>query len=349
MDEKLETPAPTCYIRVRRPDGRECTINLLDLETALEGSEGMAAYLMPDSGQIIFQPNDGFDEFEDEEGDLSESEEALFLDPTSSHRKFRWMEEFMETEVPASLHVAFKLALKQNKPFRRFKDALSDYPQARERWFSFEAEKLRAEAIELLESFDWEILEVVDPRSAKLTPLKVDPEERVPITDEERDWILRGGWQVAARGGRTQLALLLKGSKNKALLKHNLETSAVYGKLSFLTLEEIENRIDRIIQNGDLRLELFGDLPLVLLTDQGWERVRTWAYGEEWRLAALADNRILTEMLRGWTQRRRDMQFELLEASPSPPGDAQRRVLQKWSEIAGQEVRKRIQQKLSVS
>src|SRR5688572_3350056 len=104
-------------------------------------------------------------------------------------------------------------------------------------------------------------LEVVDPRSAKFPPLKVDPEERVPITDEERDWILRGGWQVAARGGRTQLALLLKGSKNKALLKHNLETSPVYGKLAFLTLEEIENHIDRIIQNGDLRLELFGDLP----------------------------------------------------------------------------------------
>jgi hypothetical protein len=48
-------------------------------------------------------------------------------------------------------------------------------------------------------------------------------------------------------------------------------------------------------------------------------------------------------MLGGWTQRRRDMQFELLEASPSPPDDAQRRVLQKWTEIAGQEVRRRIQ------
>jgi hypothetical protein len=79
MDEKLETPAPTCYIRVRRPDGRECTINLLDLETALEGIEGMAAYLMPDSGEIIFQPNAGFDEFEDEEGDHLCVDRARFL------------------------------------------------------------------------------------------------------------------------------------------------------------------------------------------------------------------------------------------------------------------------------
>ena len=34
--------------------------------------------------------------------------------------------------------------------------------------------------------------------------------------------------------------------KDKKLLKHNLDHSPVYGKLSFLTIEEIENRIDHL-------------------------------------------------------------------------------------------------------
>jgi hypothetical protein len=86
---------------------------------------------------------------------------------------------------------------------------------------------------------------------------------------------------------------------------------------------------------------------LILLTDQGWQRVRLWAYDQEWQQAALADEPTLREMLRGWTNRRRDMQFELLDVATSVEPLQRRHILQKWCEIAGQQVRQRIQTKLS--
>jgi hypothetical protein len=100
----------------------------------------------------------------------------------------------------------------------------------------------------------------------KNVPIEVDPAARLAPTKEEREWILRGASEIAGKGGRSQLALLLKGSKDKKLLKHNLDHSPVYGKLSFLIIEEIENRIDHLIRKNDLRLESSGDSWNAILT-----------------------------------------------------------------------------------
>ncbi len=153
--------------------------------------------------------------------------------------------------------------------------------------------KLKLEAIAWIQSLDWEILEVFDHRPLKDVSIDIDPAQRVPPTREEREWILRGASEIAAKGGRSQLALLLKGSKDKKLLKHHLDHSPAYGKLSFLTIEEIENRIDHLIRKNDLRVEFFGDLPLILLTDSAWEHVRAWSNALECRQAATADERAL--------------------------------------------------------
>src|SRR5439155_11808079 len=136
---------------------------------------------------------------------------------------------------------------KSKKPFRHFKDALLEFPAVRQQWFQFEARKLKEEAIDFIESLDWEILKVVDGRPVENVSPEIEPAERLQPTGEEREWILRAGSEIAAKGGRSQLALLLKGSKDKKLLKHHLQNSPAYGKLSFLTLEEIENRIDHLI------------------------------------------------------------------------------------------------------
>ena len=106
-----------------------------------------------------------------------------------------------------------------------------------------------------------------------------------PVTEEESSWILRGAWEVALKGGRTQLALLLKGSKNKDLLKHRLEEAPAYGKLSLLTIPEIENRIDQAIRQGFVDVTRQGDFPLIVLTPEGWSDVRPWAHREEVRRA----------------------------------------------------------------
>src|SRR5262245_48102329 len=278
------------------------------------------AYIHTESGKITFLEDDR-DDWDDLNSDEDEPElfsddgEMLPIDPISSHASFRWMEDFIESVHSIPLQTALRRALRNKKPFRGFKDALTEYPRERERWFKFEAQKLTEEDIELLERLDWDILEVVDPRPTALSPAEIDPEDRLPLTSEEHEWILRGAWEIAARGGRTQLGLLLKGSKNKELLKHNLQASPAYGRLSFLTLEEIERRIDQVIRQKDLQIEDIGDLPRILLTDEAWNRIRPWANQYECEQAASADEKALVKILLEWRGRRREDQAALIDAA----------------------------------
>jgi predicted ArsR family transcriptional regulator len=64
------------------------------------------------------------------------------------------------------------------------------------------------------------------------------------LTDEEIKAILRAADEIIATGGRSMLAKILKGSKDKKVLEHGLDQCPVYGYYKELTLLEITNRID---------------------------------------------------------------------------------------------------------
>jgi len=332
---------------VRHPNGAELTIDLIELEDALQGVSPGEYCLLPKSGRIIFSSEEWDDDEIEEAAVVPEDEEALPIDAIGSRVRFRWMEEFIDTVHSISAQNALRDALRHKRPFRNFKDALMEFPVLRKKWFQFEALKVKTEAVSLLESLDFEILEIVDPRPLQSITEEIDAAENVPLTVEEHECILRGAWQVAAKGGRSQLSLLLKGSKNKSVLKHGLDQSPVYGKLSYLTIEEIENRIDQLIRKGELRTEFFGDLPLIILTDQSWLRIQPWAHECECRLAASADARGLTDILNDWRNRRREEQHQLLEAMASTQPEPARRVLQAWYALAGKEMRLKIETALS--
>jgi hypothetical protein len=331
---------------VRNPDGEEFNIDLIQLEDALQGTLPGHYYFLPKSGRIIFISSEEMDD-ESEEPTVSDDEEALPIDALDSRTQFGWMEDFISTVHSIAAQNALRDALRHKKPFRNFKDALMEFPQLRKKWFEFEALKVKTEAVDLLESLDFEILEVVDSRPRESTTEEIDPAENVPLTVEEHESILRGAWQVEAKGGRSQLSLLLKGSKDKSVLKHRLDQSPVYGKLSYLTIEEIENRIDQLIRSGELRTEFFGDFPLIVLTDQSWLRIQPWAHEYECHLAASADARTLNEILNDWRNRRRDEQHQLLEAITLTERESARRVLQAWHALSGKEMRSRIESTLS--
>jgi hypothetical protein len=337
-----------CFVRVQHPNGEELTIDLIELEDALQGESPGDYYLLPESGRVILINSEEMDD-ESEEAVGPDYEEALPIDPIESRVRFRWMEEFIGTVHSIAAQNALRDALRHKRPFRNFKDVLMEFPVLRKKWFQFEALKVKTEAVNLLESLDFEVLEIVDPRPLESITEEIDPAENVPLTVEEHECILRGAWQVAAKGGRSQLSLLLKGSKNKSVLKHGLDQSPVYGKLSYLTIEEIENRIDQLIRKGELRTEFFGDLPLILLTDQSWSRIQPWAHEYECHLAASADARGLTEILNNWRNRRREEQHQLVEAMASTERESARRVLQAWHELAGKEMRSKIETTLSTS
>ncbi len=76
------------------------------------------------------------------------------------------------------------------------------------------------------------------------------------------------------------LAKILRGSKDKKLLEHELDLCPVYGYYKGITLTEISHRIDFVIENGYLEIEYSSRLPVIVYTEKGWEIERE-TYAEE--------------------------------------------------------------------
>lgn len=68
----------------------------------------------------------------------------LRIDPVSSREQYRWMERFIGTVESTELKQKLFRAIDGKGAFRRFKDVLVSYPAAREQWFSFRSERVRA-------------------------------------------------------------------------------------------------------------------------------------------------------------------------------------------------------------
>ncbi|MCD9020698.1 RQC-minor-1 family DNA-binding protein [Cohnella silvisoli] len=99
--------------------------------------------------------------------------------------------------------------------------------------------------------------------------------------------ILRAADDLIGQGGRNLLAKILKGSKDKKLLSHGLETNPSYGYFRELTLEEITRKIDWMIEHDFLEIEMSGKLPMLIFTERGWtiERAqRAEEFMREWDL-----------------------------------------------------------------
>jgi len=76
------------------------------------------------------------------------------------------------------------------------------------------------------------------------------------------------------------LAKILKGSKDKIVLNHQLENSPVYGFYHDLTLQEIMYRIDWVIENHYLNIIYNWRHPVLIYSNKGWEIERE-TYAEE--------------------------------------------------------------------
>lgn len=100
------------------------------------------------------------------------------------------------------------------------------------------------------------------------------------LADEEIKAILRAADELIATGGRSMLAKILKGSKDKKVLEYGLDQCPVYGYYRELTLQEITNRIDWMIKKGYLKVEYRDRLPMLIFSEIGWEIERE-TYAEE--------------------------------------------------------------------
>jgi len=100
------------------------------------------------------------------------------------------------------------------------------------------------------------------------------------LNDVEIKAMLRAADELIATGGRSMLAKILKGSKDKKLLSFGLEKCPVYGYYQDLTLPAISYRIDWMIENDYLKIVYNGKLPVIVFTEIGWEIERE-TYAEE--------------------------------------------------------------------
>ena len=108
-------------------------------------------------------------------------------------------------------------------------------------------------------------------RKVRRVPVTLNARDVKELPEDEIRMILRGADDIMGSGGRGLLAKILKGSRQKAVLEHELDRSPVYGALSELSLEQITARIDWLIIEGYLRIEYDYRLPLLVYTKRGWE------------------------------------------------------------------------------
>jgi len=109
---------------------------------------------------------------------------------------------------------------------------------------------------------------------------KLDSGDVNYLSNEEIRAILRAADDIITVGGRTLLATILKGSKDKKIYEYKLDQCPVYGYYRDLTLQTITNRIDWMIKKGYLNIEYFGRLPMLVFSEKGWEIERE-TYAEE--------------------------------------------------------------------
>lgn len=92
--------------------------------------------------------------------------------------------------------------------------------------------------------------------------------------------ILRGADPLVMSGGRTMLAKILKGSREKKLLELELDRCPVYGFFKHLSIDEITAKIDWLIARRYLAIQYDYRLPLLLYTPMGWE-IEKVTYADE--------------------------------------------------------------------
>lgn len=165
------------------------------------------------------------------------------------------------------------------------------------------------------------------------------------LQQKEIATILRGADDLIMRGGRTLLAKILKGSREKKVLELKLDKSPVYGVYRHLTIEEVLARIDWVILEGYLALEYDYRLPLFVYTRKGWE-IEMDTYSDELLQGfdKLLESGVSIFDMEYLKDRDREMILMLLEKVESSGNQDYIPILEAWQEIDYKKVRKRIHQ-----
>lgn len=182
-------------------------------------------------------------------------------------------------------------------------------------------------------------------RKVQKVQIELHPQTINQLPIEEIKMILRGADDLIGSGGRTLLAKILKGSRDKKVLELGLDRNPVFGCYQQLSLEDITARIDWTITRNYLAIEYSGRLPMLIFTEKGWEIEReTYArellHGFDELLASGKqpyDMEYLKDRNRGLIFLLLDMVEESMKKEYIP-------ILKAWEQIDHKKVRQRIRE-----
>ena len=108
-------------------------------------------------------------------------------------------------------------------------------------------------------------------RKVRRVPVVLDAGGIKKLPQEDVRMILRGADELILTGGRSMLAKILKGSKDKKILEYKLNECPAYGYYHDMKLDDISKCIDWMIKNDYLRIKYDYRLPLLVFSEKGWE------------------------------------------------------------------------------
>jgi hypothetical protein len=141
---------------------RKLKIDLSELELAFNNASWEAEYYLDvETGEIIVigsmigQREAVTRQIED----VSNHARYLQVPHTNARDGFQDMERFIDTVQDAQLQKLLSAAVESKSAFRRFKNTLPDYPQERDRWFRFQADRQQQRILNWLGLEDIEVID----------------------------------------------------------------------------------------------------------------------------------------------------------------------------------------------
>jgi len=180
-------------------------------------------------------------------------------------------------------------------------------------------------------------------RKVRRVPVSLDTKGITHLSPPEIAIILRGADELIMRGGRSLLAKVLKGSREKKLQDLSLDQSPAFGALRALGLEEILARIDWLIINHYLAIEYDHRLPLLVYTPRGWEiEKKTYAVELQRKLDQLIASGNPTPDLAWLNDSHREVLMHLLDRIEASGDRKVIPALESWSQFAVKKIRHKI-------
>ena len=130
--------------------------------------------------------------------------------------------------------------------------------------------------------------------------------QKVPSEEEIKN-ILRAADEIIFLAGRTMLAKILKGSKDKKLIEKELNNCPSYGYYNQLSIEEITKIIDWMIVNNYLDIEYNGRLPMITFSDRGFETYKPFYVDELYNCILNVNETVYDDLIERLKQTNRDV------------------------------------------